>query len=57
MFTDRDIKRWITKTLVVINRLVDFRLDLVSYVFLEFEFFALFIIFESEKKDYFQCKN
>ena len=43
--------------LVVINRLVDFRLVLVSYVFLEFEFLALFIIFESEKKDYFQCKN
>ena len=53
MFTDRYIKRWVTKVLVVINRLVDFRLVLVSYIFLEFEFFELFILSESEKNDCF----
>lgn len=44
MLTDRYIERWVTKVLVVINRLVDFRLVLVSYIFLEFELNCLFFL-------------
>lgn len=37
------------------NRLVDFRLFLVAYIFLEFQCSVL--LFLNQKADFFQCKN